>query len=50
MEKTEKKITIKDVHYVRVPLDKEGEIMLNVIYDDNKNFKIFLDNGVEVSC
>ncbi|MDE7438429.1 MAG: hypothetical protein K2M93_08085 [Muribaculaceae bacterium] len=56
MEKEKKKINIlnlkeyfnKSIRFERIMLDKDGEIMLNVIYDDRKNFKIFLDCGLEL--
>lgn len=56
MEKEKKKVDISDlddyfnksIRFKRIKLDKDGEIMLNVIYDDRQNCKIFLDCGLEL--
>ena len=55
MEKQNKEQTIarklmKRLKFARFPIDKEGKIYLNLVFDnlDRLNFKIFLDDGDEI--
>ena len=39
------------ITFVRIPIDKQGTIMLNVIYNPNsleKDIHVFLDDGYEL--
>lgn len=49
MEKQKRKQAIRiSPKYIRLPLDYERKIMLNVIFYSPENFRVFLDDGTEL--
>ena len=49
MEKSKRKQAVGiSPKFIRLPLDKERKIMLNVIFYSPENFRVFLDDATEL--
>ena len=50
MEKTKRgeTVTKRSPKYIRLPLDTERKIMLNVFFINPEKFRVFLDDGTEL--
>ena len=50
MEKTKRKQTVgQSPKLIRLPLDSERKIMLNVFFINPENFRVYLDDGTELA-